>query len=205
MGNTGRVHPPRCYQPGLEWICHLGWFVRTAAVFAHIASPAVTPMPTVKSKMCDDFCCQVHPMKTSAHSLLCEEMWVTYIRIHIMWNPYISYDWHTSHTEPVILYMSIGILNSCRDIFELQFPGKATLQVLSCSHMWPWLKVSDICHPVPHPVFLKSTIAEMGSDSRSTHSRKAVSVQSVARSNLALFVWRINYRTKGNFLIECSF
>lgn len=135
-GERRRVPPPRCYQPGLEWIYHIGWFVRAAAVFAYIASPAVTPMPTVKSKMCDNFCCKVclSLMKTSAHRLLCEEMWVTYIRIHIMWNPYISYDWHTSHTEPVISYMSTVILNSCRDILELQFPGKATLQVFSCSH-----------------------------------------------------------------------
>lgn len=86
MGSAGRVHPPHCYQPGLELICHLGWFVRAAAVFAHIASPAVMPMPTVKSKMFDNFCCKVRLslMKTSAHRLLCEEMWVTYIRIHIM-------------------------------------------------------------------------------------------------------------------------
>lgn len=165
MGSAGRVHPPRCYQPGLDWICHLGWFVRAAGVFAHIASPAVTPMPTVKSKMCDNFCSKVRLslIKTSAHRLPCKEMWVTYIRIHIMWNPYISYHWHISHTEPVISYMSIVILNSCRDIFELQFPGKATQQVLSCAHTWPRLKDSDICHPVPHPVS-QSTIAEIGLD-----------------------------------------
>lgn len=191
------------------WMNLSPWMVceSSCCVFIHIVSAAVTPMPSVKSKMCDNFCCKVRLSltKTSAHRLLCEEMWVTYIRIHMMWNPYISYDRHTSHTEPVIPYMSIVILNSCRDIFELQFPGKATLQVLSCSHMWPRLKVSDICHPVPHPVFLKSTIAEMRSDSRSAYSRKSVSVQSVARSNLVLFVWRIKYRTKGNFLIECSF
>lgn len=199
MGSAGRVHPPRCYQPGLELICHLGWFVRAAAMFAHIASPAVTPMPTVQSKMCDSFCCKVRLslMKTSAHRLLSEEMWVTYIRINLMLNPYISYNWHTSHTEPVISYMSIVILNSFRDIFEL-FLVK---QHCRFSHTWPRLKVSDFCHPV----FLKSTITEMGSDSRSTHSRKSVSVQSVARLNLVLFVWRIKYRTKGNFLIECSF
>lgn len=190
----------------LEWICHLGWFVRAAAVFTHIASAAVTPMTTVKSKMCDNLCWKVRLSLMKLTGFCVEKCgW------HI--SEYISCEIHIFHTidAPPTLslssqtYMSTVILNSCRDIFELQFPGKATLQVLSCSHTWPRLKVSDICHPVPHLVSLKSTIAEMGSDSRSTHSRKSVSVQSDARSNLVLFVWRIKYRTKGNFLIECGF